>query len=127
MLLSSLDASFLGFEHNKELYVVDSDFNDVYEMFLRSPHDKFFLNDGYLFREDKFCIPKASMQELLVREAHGGGLMGHFGGAKFEYIAWTFIGLIWIMMLSECVKGVWLVERQNLDKNHMDFILHSYS
>jgi hypothetical protein len=28
------------------------------------------------------CVPNCSMCELLVREAHEGGLMGHFGIAK---------------------------------------------
>ncbi|XP_073037004.1 uncharacterized protein [Primulina eburnea] len=39
-------------------------------------------HNGFLFREDRLCIPKSSIRELLVREAHGGGLMGHFGVAK---------------------------------------------
>jgi hypothetical protein len=28
------------------------------------------------------CVSICSLCELLVREAHGGGLMGHFGVAK---------------------------------------------
>ncbi|XP_019056297.1 PREDICTED: LOW QUALITY PROTEIN: uncharacterized protein LOC109116034 [Tarenaya hassleriana] len=39
-------------------------------------------HDGFLFRKNKLCIPHCSLRDLLVREAHSGGLMGHFGVAK---------------------------------------------
>ena len=35
-----------------------------------------------MFRENKLCIPNCSVRDLLVRESHGGGLMGHFGVTK---------------------------------------------
>ena len=35
-----------------------------------------------MFRENKLCVPNSSMRELLVHEAHRGGLMGHFGVRK---------------------------------------------
>ena len=43
---------------------------------------KFYRLDGYLFKESRLCVPLSSICELLVREAHGGGLMGHFGVVK---------------------------------------------
>ncbi|KAI3457182.1 hypothetical protein Pfo_013845 [Paulownia fortunei] len=42
----------------------------------------FYLHDDFLFRENKLCVPHSSLRQLLVREAHSGGLMGHFGVAK---------------------------------------------
>ena len=35
-------------------------------------------HDGFLFKENKLCVPNCSLRELLVREAHERGLMGHF-------------------------------------------------
>ncbi|KAA3464163.1 Transposon Ty3-I Gag-Pol polyprotein [Gossypium australe] len=37
---------------------------------------------GFLFKEGKLCIPQSSIRDLLVHEAHSGGLMGHFSIGK---------------------------------------------
>jgi hypothetical protein len=80
-LVSTLNAKLLGFEYVKELYVNDDDFASVFGACEKAVFGKFYRLDGYLFRENKLCVPNNSMRELLVREAHGG-LMGHFGVRK---------------------------------------------
>jgi hypothetical protein len=81
-LLPMLDTKLLGFEYIKDLYVQDSDFGDVFNAYEKVVFGKFYRHDGFLFQENKLCVPMCSLRELLVREAHGGGLMGHFGVAK---------------------------------------------
>ena len=81
-LVSSLNAKLLGFEYVKELYTNDDDFASVYGACEKVAFGKFYRLDGYLFRENRLCVPNNSMRELLVREAHGVGLMGHFGIRK---------------------------------------------
>jgi hypothetical protein len=81
-LISTLNAKLLGFEYVKELYVNDDDFASVFAACEKAAFGKFYRIDGYLFRENRLCVPNSSMRELLVREAHGGGLMGHFGVRK---------------------------------------------
>ena len=81
-LLSTLNTRLLGFEHIKDLYACDVDFAELFLACEKKAHDKYYRVDGYLFRENRLCVPKCSLRELLVREAHGGGLMGHFGVKK---------------------------------------------
>ena len=82
VLLSNLNARFIGFEHIKELYKENSDFANVYNACETSALGKFYRLHGYLLKESRLCVPSSFMRELLVREAHGGGLMGHFGVVK---------------------------------------------
>ncbi|XP_073153668.1 uncharacterized protein [Henckelia pumila] len=82
VLLTTSNSKFLGFEHVKELYASDVDFGEIYESCMRGPKDKYFMHDCYLFKEDRLCIPKTSIRELLVRESHSGGLMENFGVDK---------------------------------------------
>ena len=47
-----------------------------------SDHSDYTLLDGYLFRENKLCIPQTSLRDFLIWETHAGGLAGHFGRTK---------------------------------------------
>ena len=49
VLISTLDAKLLGFEHIKELYLLDQDFREEYVCCEKAAHDKFFRHDGFLF------------------------------------------------------------------------------
>ncbi|XP_024014499.1 uncharacterized protein LOC112088448 [Eutrema salsugineum] len=81
-LITTLDAKVLGFEMIKDAYITDPDFQEVYQASSKFSHGKYYQSDGYLFYENRICIPNTSLRDLLVREAHGGGLMGHFRVAK---------------------------------------------
>ena len=81
-LISTLTTNLLGFEHIKDLYVNDPDFANVYGACETSGFEKFYRHKGFLFRENRLCMPMSSLRELVVREAHEGGLMGHFGVRK---------------------------------------------
>jgi len=56
----------LGFEYVKDVYANDANYFVVY----------------IAFDKAAFGVPNCSMLELLVREAHGGGLMRHFSMRK---------------------------------------------
>ena len=82
VLISTLNAKLLGFEHIKELYADDHDFSDEYQACEKTAVGKYFRHDDYLFWENKLCVSNCSLRDLLVRESHGVGLMGHFGVVK---------------------------------------------
>lgn len=77
-LLSTLNARLLGFEFLKDLYANDPDFSTIHKPCERLLFDKFYKQDGYLFWVNRLCVPTCFLCKLLIREAYGGGLMGHF-------------------------------------------------
>ncbi|XP_039014624.1 uncharacterized protein LOC120144671, partial [Hibiscus syriacus] len=82
VLLNTLDSKLLGFSFIKEHYATDLDFGERYKLCETGAHDKYYQHDGYLFKEGRLCIPQGSIREVLTKEAHEGGLMGHFGVEK---------------------------------------------
>jgi hypothetical protein len=82
-MLSQLDFKIFGLQTVKDQYVNDADFNDILTHCMNGqPWGKFHMQDGLLFRANKLCVPASSVHLLLLQEAYGGGLMGHFGVYK---------------------------------------------
>ena len=106
---------FASFEYVKDLYANNNDFANVYVACERATFGKFYRLDGYLFQENKLCVPNCSMRQLLVRKAHGGGLMSHFGVRKTlevlqEHFFWPNVK----RDVEGCVIGVLSVGRPSL-------------
>ena len=81
-LFSTLETKFIGFDHIKALYEHDPNFAQIYKTCVHVAQNGFFRHNDYLFKEKRLCVPKGSIRELLVKEAHEGGLMGYFGIQK---------------------------------------------
>ncbi|WVZ93600.1 LOW QUALITY PROTEIN: hypothetical protein U9M48_039568 [Paspalum notatum var. saurae] len=89
-MLSQLDCRIFGLESIKEQYANDDDFKDVILHCKQGrTWDKYVINEGFVFRANRLCIPVGSVRLLLMREAHGGGLMGHFGVKKTQDVLST--------------------------------------
>ena len=54
---------------------------ELYSACLKHLKEDFLLQDGYLFKGMRLCIPKCETRELL-KEVHGGSLVGHYGQNK---------------------------------------------
>jgi len=82
LLLSTLESKVRGFEIIKGLYAQDEDFKETYEKFTDHAHGFFHLDNGFLLKGTRLCMPKCGFRELLIQELHGGALDGHFGIQK---------------------------------------------
>ena len=94
-LLSILEAKLLGFHVIQDFYKEDPDFQEILKGELKG--EPYLIQEGYLFKGNKLCIPRGLWRELLVREAHGGALAGHFGLNKTidilrEHFYWPKMG-----------------------------------
>jgi hypothetical protein len=85
ILLSKMNAEVIGFDKIKTEYESCPDFHEVYNLLSNGETreiDGFIVQDGYLFKSRRLCIPSTSLREFLIWELHAGGLAGHFGHAK---------------------------------------------
>ncbi|TYK30863.1 transposon Ty3-I Gag-Pol polyprotein isoform X1 [Cucumis melo var. makuwa] len=60
----------------------------------------FHIMEGILFKGNQLCIPHTSLREALLKEAHSGGLAGHFRQDKtFEIISKRYY---WPQLRRDC-------------------------
>lgn len=109
--ITTMEAKVLGFTYIKENYEEDPDFMNIYQDCTNTPTSLFYIHDGFFFREKRLCIPQGSMRNLLIREAHGGGLMGHFGvdqtlSILVEHFFWPHLKRDVERFCSKCITCV---------------------
>uniref|UniRef100_A0A151UFQ3 Retrovirus-related Pol polyprotein from transposon 17.6 n=1 Tax=Cajanus cajan TaxID=3821 RepID=A0A151UFQ3_CAJCA len=58
VLLNILGSQILGFDDIKELYEKDLDFANFYSLCIQKPYQGYYISEGFLFKENKLCIPQ---------------------------------------------------------------------
>ena len=81
-MLSTLESKVLGFECIKDMYAQDEDFKAILESYSSHAYESFHLENGFLFKGNRLCIPKCGFRELLIQELLGGALASYFGIEK---------------------------------------------
>ncbi|GJW89313.1 multiprotein-bridging factor 1a [Tanacetum coccineum] len=80
--LSTMKVNVHGFEVINELYKEDKFLSKIIEQCSNGPYKEFLFHDGFLFRGNQLCILDCSIRLEIIKEAHEGGLSGHFGRDK---------------------------------------------
>jgi hypothetical protein len=115
-LLNAMQVQVLGFDVVKELYKGDPDFGYAWKECSNGPYNHFLLQDGFLFENNHLCIPQCSLREAIIKEAHGGGLAGHFGRDKTLTLVQE--NFTWPKMVRDVLRHVKQCQICHLAKSH---------
>ncbi|RDY01830.1 Retrovirus-related Pol polyprotein from transposon 17.6, partial [Mucuna pruriens] len=77
-LIDMHETKMLGLYCIKELYEKDTYFSNLYAMFVNTAFHDYYRHHGFLFKGKKLCVLRNSIRQLLVKEPHEGGFIGHF-------------------------------------------------
>lgn len=76
-LLATLDFCLLAFKSLKNYYGADVGFCEVFEKCAGVRMESLFYKMDF-FEGNRQCVPKHPIREMLVQEAHSGGIACHF-------------------------------------------------
>lgn len=75
-LLATLQVSVPGFATFVELYPTDVFFGPIWFDLQSGLGSDFVLHEGYIFRNNRLCVPECSLHLKLIKELHGEGHVG---------------------------------------------------
>ena len=82
-LLTTLSSHIVAFDTLKDTYAEDDDFAEIWHKCLFNEDvGDFVITQGFLFKNNRLCIPQTSLRELLITKIHSGELAGHLGQDK---------------------------------------------
>jgi len=68
--LSFLESKVLGFEIVKGMYADYEYFKEIHAKCASHPHGVSHIQEGFLFKGPRLCIPKCGFKEFLIQELH---------------------------------------------------------
>ena len=84
-VLNMMKVHVTGFEEMTEAYAECPNFKKILRTLSDGPtseYSDYCISEGYLFRGKRLCVPRTSIRDFLIWEAHAGGLSGHPGVNK---------------------------------------------
>lgn len=85
--LSTMQTNILGFEVIKEIYEDDPFFKEIWSECSIRPRGPYLLQNGFLFKGVRLCIPECSLREAIIMEAHGGALVVTLAEIKLLHLS----------------------------------------
>lgn len=110
-----------------DMYKEDTYFKEIYTtiqnpmIYNRSQWLGYMIQGGFLFKNNKLCIPKCSMRENLIKEKHSGGLSRHFGQNKTSS---QVIGKKWKLMPKSLLRNGEFVNMTKEGAKTLGYISH---
>ena len=107
LVVSTVNA--MEFDSLKQHYSTDADFGVIWCQLLENTaaaKNEFSVKDGFLFHDNRLCIPCGSFREFVISELHGGGLGGI--SLLIKHFPWSSTDSFGLDYVATRIK-LWLV------------------